>query len=185
MEWNNILQNKKQTFLWRDKIPDRDIIHTILDELHTHCNSKQNDVPYRIEVLDWSNEDRRIELFQKSWCEEDTLSDRRNPQILSPYLLLFYSRNLVFANPEEQSYTDLEIGIAGQFIALSAVNHGLDIGFCACINESEIRLGLGLGYATPVPHEGNYLNPLTGKRCHIREKTKRKPGKNEYIQWCY
>ena len=81
MDWQQILKNKQQTFNWSDKIPDRKIIDQILDELHNYCPSKQNSVPYKLEVLDWSNKERRNQIFKDTWCESDTLDDRRNPQV--------------------------------------------------------------------------------------------------------
>ena len=94
MDWIDILQTKKQTFLWSDKIPEREIIDTILDEVHTHCPSKQNNVPYKIEVLDWADEERRHKIFEDTWCDEDDITDRRNPQVLAPYLFVFTARGI-------------------------------------------------------------------------------------------
>lgn len=182
MEWKDILHNKRQTFLWADTIPDRSVINTILDELHRYCNSKQNEVPYRIEVLDWSDKDRRIEIFQDSWCGEDTIDDRRNPQLLAPYLFLFYRRT-VFDDPDEQNYHHLEVGFASQFIAMSAVNHGLDVGFCACNHSDEILLSLGIGYGDTSRKKGKYLNPLTNKMSYLNESEPPKPDKDIYIQF--
>ena len=54
MDWQQIIKNKKQTYCWDDRVPDRKIIDQILNEVHDNCRSKQNLVPYKIEVLDLS-----------------------------------------------------------------------------------------------------------------------------------
>ena len=89
MDWQHILDNKKQTFLWTDRTPHRKIIENIVNELHDHCPSKQNNVPYKIEVLDWSDKDKRNKIFEESWCDTADITDRRNPQVLAPYIFVF------------------------------------------------------------------------------------------------
>ena len=181
MDWQNVLKNKKQTFLWADKIPDRKIIENIVNELHEHCPSKQNHVPYRIEILDWSDKDKRNKIFEETWCDTDDISDRRNPQVLAPYLFVFYARDV--GNPEDNSYTQLEIGLASMFITMSAVNYGLDIGFCGCNRDNGILMILGVGYADSDPKNGKYLNPLSQQMCDFHENGESKPTKDKYIKF--
>ena len=185
MDWINILQNKKQTFLWSNKTPEREIIDTILGEVHRHCPSKQNNVPYKIEVLDWTDEARRHKLFEDTWCDEDDITDRRNPQVLAPYLFIFTARGIDLS-PDENSYAQLEIGLVAMFIALSATNHGLNYGFCACNHNSEILLSLGVGYADPDyvnPKKGKFYNPLLQKRVWLTSSDEQKPDMSEYIKF--
>ena len=160
MDWQQILKNKKQTFNWSDKVPERKIIDQILDELHTYCPSKQNNVPYSIEVLDWSNPAERNEIFKNTWCDSNTPEDRRNPQVLAPYLFIWRSRDV--GNPTDNSYSQLEIGLASMFVVASAVNYGLDIGFCGCHNQDDIILSVGFGYAG-VKNGGKFWNPISQK----------------------
>ena len=184
MDWIDILQKKKQTFLWSDKIPEREIIDTILDEVHTHCPSKQNNVPYNIEVLDWADKERRHKIFEDTWCDEDDITDRRNPQVLAPYLFVFTARGINLS-PDENSYAQLEIGLVAMFIALSATNYGLNYGFCAC-NNNEIVLTLGVGYPNPdyvSPAKGHFFNPLLQKRVWLTSSDEPKPDKSQYIQF--
>ena len=194
MDWKNILENKNQTFNWQDKSPDPKIIDQILDELHTYCPSKLNKVPYSIEVLDWSNEQRRHEIFKNTWCDENTPEDRRNPQVLAPYLFVFYPRDV--GNPDDNSYAHMEIGIASMFVVASAVNYGLDIGFCGAHND-DIILSVGVGYAGPDDPEkgGTFYNPILQKevigvprskfRKSVTNDPEIKPNKTEYIKRLY
>ncbi len=181
MEWQNILNNKTQTFLWSDKVPQREIIEKIINELHTHCPSKQNNVPYSIEVLDWSNKAKRNQIFKESWCDTEDSTDRRNPQVLAPYLIVFYARDV--GNPEDNSYTQLEIGLASMFITMSAVNYGLNTGFCGCNHNDEILMILGVGYADSDPKKGTYWNPISQQTCNFEENTDSKPNKHDYIKF--
>jgi nitroreductase len=156
MDWQQILNNKKQTYCWTDQIPDRKIIEQILEEVHLKCPSKQNKVPYSIEVLDWSNKERRNQIFKDTWCDSNTPEDRRNPQVLAPYLFTFTFRD---TNDEDaNSNAQLEIGLAAMFVVLSAANYGLNAGFCSCYQKNDINLMVGIGYAGE--NMGMYWNPV-------------------------
>ena len=156
MDWQDILKNKKQTFSWSDKVPPRSIIDKILDEVHNHCPSKQNAVPYKIEVLDWSDTPRRNQIFKNTWCDVDSPEDRRNPQVMAPYLFTFSFRDS--GDEGANSNSLMEIGLASMFVVMSAVNYGLDIGFCGCYHGDDINLAIGVGYAGP--NMGTYWNPI-------------------------
>ena len=180
MDWQQILKNKQQTFNWSDKIPDRKIIDQILDELHNYCPSKQNAVPYKIEVLDWSNKERRNQIFKDSWCDYNTPDDRRNPQVLAPYLVIFSYRDHDYDNINHS----METGLASMFLVLSAVNHGLDYGFCGCYRGKEdMGIAIGLGYAGE--YMGEYWNPVLQKNIEttVKQENFPKPNKSNYIKF--
>lgn len=202
MDWQQILKNKQQTFNWSDKIPDRKIIDQILDELHNYCPSKQNSVPYKIEVLDWSNKERRNQIFKDTWCESDTLDDRRNPQVLAPYLVIFsyrahkydhsydyinhskYNKDITETGIAPPWHHSMETGLASMFLVLSAVNHGLDYGFCGCYRGKEdMSITIGLGYAGE--YMGEYWNPVLQKNVKTTGKQENflKPNKSDYIKF--
>lgn len=52
MEWGEILNRRSTTFVWDDRVPPKELIDEILDEVHAHCPSKQRKVPYHIDVID-------------------------------------------------------------------------------------------------------------------------------------
>ena len=89
-------------------------------------------------------------------------------------------------SPDENSHAQLEIGLVAMFIALSATNHGLNYGYCACNHNSEIPLSLGVGYANPDyvnPKKGRFYNPLLQKRVWLTSSDEQKPNKSKYIKF--
>ena len=159
MYWSQILENRKQTFVWKETVPDRSIIKSIIKEVHDFCPSKQKRVPYKIEVLDWSDIERRNNIFALTWCSENTVFDRRNPQVLAPYLITLAFRDT--GSDEHNVNYQLELGMAAMFITLSAANYGLDTGYCGCYHGEDFELAIGLGYAAKDRSE--YFNPILKK----------------------
>jgi len=180
--WDTIIKTRTQTFIFNDILPDRRIIDKILWEMHEHCPSKQRKAPYRIDVLDWSNQQLRRDIYAGTYTP-DKDPDRFNSQTLAPYLLVFSKRNLteeeIGINDELNDWVHFhnvawnEIGMASTFIALSALSKGIDSGFCACIrNAKEIckefpnmeqkdgpLLYMGLGYRS---NAKTYMCPIKG-----------------------
>jgi|SRR6056300_706496 hypothetical protein len=156
MDWIDLCKKRKQTFVFKEIVPEKNLIDKIILDLHTNCPSKQKKVPYNIEILDWSDKQRRIDIFSKTYCDKNTLQDRRNPQTLAPYLILFSKR-------QQDVWVDynLEIGLAAMFFVFSAANLGLDTGFCGCYNDPNYELALGVGYAAA--DRSLYYNPLLNK----------------------
>lgn len=158
MEWNKILENKKQTNYFSDEPVDEQLIVDILQELHDYCPSKQNETPYKITVIpNKGNIQLKKEIFYDSWCFSKKLSDPRNTQVLAPYTLLFMPTT-------DQRIGLMEIGIASLFIAYAAVSRGLSIGFCECYKGNDADLVLGIGYPSTTP---TYFNPLRKK--HLKK----------------
>jgi hypothetical protein len=177
MEWNKILENKKQTNYFSDDPVDEQLIVDILQELHDYCPSKQNETPYKITVIpNKGNIQLKEEIFYDSWCFSKKLSDPRNTQVLAPYTLMFKSTT-------DHNIGLIEIGIASLFIAYAAIDKGLSIGFCECIKRSEVDLILGLGYTSTTP---TYLDPL--RKRHLKKRPTDEPevpkqSIETYISW--
>lgn len=177
MEWNKILENKKQTNYFSEQLVDKKIIVEILQELHDCCPSKQNNTPYTISVIsdDKKNKFIKKRLFYNTWCFRKGVGDPRNTQVLAPYCILFKS-----TTTERIGF--IEIGIAAAFIAYSAISRGLSIGFCECYHGPDADLILGIGYPSNMK---TYFHPLSKR--HM----KRKPDEEEvlkqnmsnYIKW--
>ena len=188
--WDTIIKTRTQTFIFNDILPDRRIIDKILWEMHEHCPSKQRKAPYRIDVLDWSNQQLRRDIYAGTYTPDES-PDRFNSQTLAPYLLVFSKRNLsveeIGLNDELNDWIHFhnvawnEIGMASTFIALSALSKGIDSGFCACIrNAKEIckefpnmeqkdgpLLYMGLGYRS---NAKTYMCPIKGTEEEIFDK---------------
>jgi hypothetical protein len=159
MNWIDILKKRKQTFVWKDIVPDTDLIKNIIKELHEFCPSKQKRVPYKIELLDWSDIKRRNNIFALTYCSENTAFDRRNPQVLAPYLITFSKRDT--GSAEHNLNYELEMGMAAMFLTLSAANYGLDTGYCGCYHGEDFDLAIGIGYAAE--ERSKYYNPILKK----------------------
>lgn len=155
-DWTSLLQNKKQTVSWSNKIPDINIIKSIINEVHQHCNSKQNRVPVEIMIMDQSYTQHREILFHHAKDQDGT---HYNTQLLAPYVILLFVRDVpTLSYNEIVKSGHLECGLISQFIAFSAVSKGLSIGFCKCFDDDHRNrfekvfkketptLALGLGY---------------------------------------
>jgi len=83
MEWSEMLTRRSTTFVWDDKVPPKYLIDEILDEVHTHCPSKQRKVPFHIDVLDNYDPDVRpnaclILLENKNFIIQQAISYVKN-----------------------------------------------------------------------------------------------------------
>ncbi len=180
--WDTVIKTRQQTFLFNEIIPDKSVIDKILWELHEHSPSKQRKTPYRIDVLDWTNQQLRRDIYAGTYTPDES-PDRFNSQTLAPYLLVFSKRNLsveeIGLNDELNDWIHFhnvawnEIGMASMFIALSALSKGIDHGFCACIRNAKTickefpnmeqkdgpLLYLGLGYRST---DKTYMCPING-----------------------
>ena len=207
MDWKEIITTRKTTFTFSEKEIDKDIVYEIMQELHDYVPSKQNKMPFKISVLDWSNPELRNWIFQDCHRNEEhsVEEDVGNPQVLAPWLFAFSVRNLSedeIENNEEcrsdqymSRQGNLEIGIASSFIIYQAQSRGIATGYCGCIrspdemakrlgHENRIQVLLGMGY--PEPKE-QYFDPRINKfkevpKDHIWHK-KRQPKMSEYINW--
>jgi hypothetical protein len=52
MEWEQIIQQRRTTYRWSQEVPDLALIQAIVDEIHQYCPSKQQAVPFTIDIVD-------------------------------------------------------------------------------------------------------------------------------------
>lgn len=195
--WIEILQNKKQTTSWSDKTVDKEIIDSILYEIHQHCNSKQNRVPFEMIVMDWSQPEYRNILFEHA---QDQHHDHYNTQVLAPYVFVFFLKDRPGMSHSERLMTGgLEIGLTAQMAALSAVSKGLSVGFCKCFDDDHRKkfekifnkttpvLILGLGY---YEDKDMQMHPITQKlyntsvgTSYLGQTSFIKPAMDDYIKF--
>lgn len=157
--FSDLIKERKTTFTWSNKKVSQETVEDILLDLHMYAPSKQNRMPYYLDVLDWKDPDLRHNIFEWCWREpkHDAQTDAGNPQTLAPYLFCFTPR--ISHNPDDNALEEamVEIGIASSFIIWNAQSRGLSTGYCACIQEptyianalgrkEKVRLLLGLGY---------------------------------------
>lgn len=158
-EFRDLIQERKTTFAFSNVEVPRNTVEDILLDLHMYVPSKQNSMPYYIDVLDWSNPELRNNIFEWCWRDpkHDVHTDKGNPQVLAPYLFVFTPK------PTDKSSNDyaeamIEIGIASSFIVWNAQSRGLSTGYCACVQDAlkisealgrpkkEVSVLLGMGY---------------------------------------
>jgi|TARA_B110000495_G_C23039898_1_gene622965 nitroreductase len=192
--WQEMIQKRHTTFSWSDKEVTKEQIQEILDDLYNYAPSKQAMMPYKIDIMDWSDPELRNEIF--AWTHRDgdrpASADLGNPQTLAPWLLAFTPRHpvedvehAVYEGEKQRKFFEkmahLEIGIASSFIVWSAESRGLSTGYCGCLNELGTKelLNSTLSPNDPDPEgvavllgigykdETNpiaYLDPRTGKK---------------------
>ena len=204
MQWEDLLNSRQQSFVFKNKEPERTIIDKIVEEIHTKCPSKQNRVLYDLKVLDWSNEELRLDLY-KSTDRDSKRPGHYNPQCLAPYLFVWSQRenlepslnkfgednNPEYSNPAwKLGVTNMEIGICSMFTVLSAQAKGLASGFCKCINADTIEekyglnplLFLGVGYGFELPPR-MFWCPVNKKNMSIPYGNLTKPKVDSYVSY--
>lgn len=171
LDWIDLLNARTQTlnFNPRETVNWQEI-ESICHDLHEYLPSKQNQCPYRIDVLGWSNPQLRNSIFSMTippddWGNEQNYKES-NPQTLAPVLFCL--------SGDTTRTTRTEIGMAGFFIVLAGVNLGYKTGFCGCINDGkkiaeylghrdlETVLIIGIGKQDCRGHP-EAVNPITGE----------------------
>jgi hypothetical protein len=150
MDWDTLIAARKQTLNFNPFEPvDWDNIQKLMDSLHRYLPSKQNQCPYKIDVLGWSNPDLRLAIFSKTIPPDDQGNENNpqewNPQTLAPILFCISSVN----NVSDGRSARTEIGMVGLFITYAALDLGYHIGFCGCINDG-VAIAKLLGHKTKI-----------------------------------
>ena len=205
MQFIDVVKMGKQNFIFDlDKTVPKEVITTALSNLHYYMPSKQRKMPFHIDVLDWSDPEKRLKIYEHTYRVTPTSHDSYNPQALAPWLLVFSPRFIseeeIDGNDEyrEARYVDqqahMEIGMASLFLMYSFTSRKLSTGFCRCIKEPHklseeifkdrlpITLLLGVGHQAEYKQE--FLCPvhdtMKPSPCFI-EKHKKHPDQNMYV----
>jgi len=193
--WDKVINNRIMTFNWTDDVPLESDIQKIIQEMHEFVPSKQRRVRYSIDVVANSQDDERKHLiYAGTKADPSNPYSRHNPQVLAPWLISFSIRYEANTEGYDTEYFEkeawLDIGLASQFISLSALTKGLDVGFCQCIqNREEIQqqLGfkpvqyLGIGHRDP---SSRYYCPVYNKFVDIPARSAdTKPLLDTYTRW--
>ena len=158
MEWANVIEARHTTFAWEDKVPEKELILEVLQEVYKHIPSKNLQFPYQVRL--YRNSDPNIRKELMTICQrnghESIENDRGNPQVLAPWLLGFNAR---WVSDLEKRYEkessrgkldgygigaertndphgdqvrteNLEIGIFSAYIMLALANRGIQSGMC-------------------------------------------------------
>jgi hypothetical protein len=153
MEWDRVLENRKQTFVFSDSKPDSSLIQQIVEEMHQFMPVKQNKILFDLLILDNTKDDkRRYDIYKSSYTYEK-INPRYNPQLLAPYLLLFDVKENLITSTFNKYEALIQIGMAAMLISFSATNKNLSVGYCQCLNRDEldlidnVQLIIGIGHA--------------------------------------
>jgi hypothetical protein len=186
--------NRINTYNWTDQIPDQVLIDDIIQGIHDFVPSKQRIVRYNIRVIPaYKMPNLRQKIYQGTKAEPSSPDSRYNPQVLAPYVIAIAPK-VTLAVPHNKDYlmyeAGVEIGLAAMFISLAAPAVGLDVGFCACIqNEEDMikdigispKLYLGIGYKSD---DVKYLCPVYNKIVDIPGSDyNQKPSIEEYVKY--
>jgi len=213
MEWNEVLNNRKQIFVFdQNLIPQREIIDRIIFEMHEKCPSKQKRVVYQLHVFDQNNVNEKLDLYSHTQRDPKSSLKRYNPQVLAPYVFVWSMRskeeiqsdvsdwennNVLKVNEEYDDKSqlfimaNLEVGLSSMFISLSASNYGLSTGFCKCINNNDLiqkKYGfspiLMMGLGYPAEDSKKYFCPINKKLIRTpSDKRLTKPEVDQYVHF--
>lgn len=192
MNWLDILEKRSQTFVFDSVEPPKDLLIQITDEIHKYVPVKQNEFYYSIEIFDYSDADLRKRIYQTT---KTNYSDhyRYNPQVLAPWLFVFKENMELTKNNKpfqlRRNYTNMQVGMASMFVALSAIDKGLDVGFCQCVTDHDL-LNESIGHGAVLMVGVGYRSIKDSYFCLIDEiekpippKSIDKPNKEDYIKW--
>ena len=204
MDWKNLIDARHQTFIFENTVPSKYLIDDICSEIHARCPSKQNRVKYQLYVLDWTNQQLRMDLYQATDRKPSQPEwSKYNPQVLAPYLFVWSDRdvgtvilphdgktdiNEEYQNKHNTKHAEMEVGISAMFTSLSAADKGLQSGYCRCIQSESIEekygfsplLMLGIGYEKPDAWE--YHCPILDRKVSTpSDKWNPKPEVDQYI----
>ena len=172
MDWQDIIAKRRQVSNYNpDEIVNQNDIIEILNNLHEYLPSKQNQCPYFIDVLDWSNPQLRNEIFLNTIPESARFLSDTNPQTFAPVLFAFTTHLRKIAA--------IEIGMAALFITYAAIDKGYNTAFCGCISNPN-KLARLLGYNRH-DFETNLLVAI-GKENRIDNPVSRDPRSNQIIR---
>lgn len=158
MEWAKLIEARHTTFAWDDRVPEKEIILEVLEEVYQHIPSKNLQFPYQVRVLRNDNPEIRKEIM--TICQrnghESIDNDRGNPQVLAPWLLGFnarwvsdlevryekqsvrggmdgFGKGNARSNDPNGSQTrteNLEIGLFCAYVMLAFADRGIQTGMC-------------------------------------------------------
>ena len=204
MDWQDLIQQRQQTFIFEETLPNRELIEKICEEVHARCPSKQNRVKQKLHIITWQDADLRYDLYAHTDRNPTNPNNcKYNPQVLAPYLFIWTERDVEqrferdgvrILNAEYSNshwsirQAEMEIGICSMFTALPASDKGLQSGFCKCIQEEKIEekygfkpiLMMGIGYAKNNPV--SYFCPILKKEMPVpSDAWNPKPEVDQYI----
>lgn len=159
MDWVQIIENRHTTFAWdEERIPSKDLILEVLQEVYQHIPSKNLQFPYQVRLYRNNDPVVRKEIMTICHRNQDMsiIEDRGNPQVLAPWLLGFNARwccdseTRFETNSKRGKYDgfgkkqnrtndyeggqtqteNIEIGIFSAYTMLALANRGIQSGMC-------------------------------------------------------
>jgi hypothetical protein len=162
MNWSDLLANRKQTFSFLDDKPEQKLINDMINEMHLHLPVKQKKILFNLLVLDNTIDlDKKYNIYSSSRVSNEK-NARYNPQLLAPYLFLFFVKEDLITSTYHRYEALIQIGMASMFLSYSATNKNLSIGYCQCLDRDRlemlypsdiidtVQIIIGIGYENPL-----------------------------------
>ena len=156
--WQKSASMRINTYNWKPIVPKKDIIDSIIEDLHNYSPSKQNGFRYKIDIYRNDNEKKRNKIY-RAHAAELTPDARHNPQVLAPWLFFLSLRKESVTELDDYKKNDyfMDLGIATSNIIYGASSRGLDTGISRCINYKQPIIDV-LGYVPDITIGLGYRN---------------------------
>ena len=148
MEWDELITKRNTNFTWSSQDVPELVIKSINREVYDNIPSKQMNMPYQIDVLNWKDPDLRNFIFANTHRNTNVSveDDKGNPQVLAPWLYIISSRDVKEEKDELDTkdtkhvdkITYIETGVVATYIMLASENKGLATGLCECIRNRDV-----------------------------------------------
>ena len=173
MEWNKLIENRKNYFVFTDEVVEEQVIRDVFDEVYYHAPSQNLLFPYEVNLYRNNNETVKKTLLELTHRNSnlDTENDPGNPQVLAPWLigLTYREKHNTNTAVNDRNPCELELGILLTYISLGLQNRGVDTSFCRCIRDDakvgeifgtdRVDIIIAVGYGTT---ESTYKDLRTG-----------------------
>ena len=129
MEWDELITKRNTNFTWSSQDVPELVIKSINREVYDNIPSKQMNMPYQIDVLNWKDPDLRNFIFANTHRNTNVSveDDKGNPQVLAPWLYIISSRDVKEEKDELDTkdtkhvdkITYIETGVVATYIMLA------------------------------------------------------------------
>lgn len=144
MDYKDLIERRKNYFVFSDEVVDEKIIKEVFEEVYYHAPSQNLLFPYEVSLYRNDNYENKVKLLELTHRNSNLSveDDPGNPQVLAPWLigLTYKERHNVNTAIKDRNPCELELGILLTYISLGLQDRGVDTAFCKCIRDNE-KLG--------------------------------------------
>ena len=144
MDYKDLIERRKNYFVFSDEVIDEKIIKEVFEEVYYHAPSQNLLFPYEVTLYRNNNYENKVKLLELTHRNSNLTveEDPGNPQVLAPWLigLTYKEKHNTNTAVKDRSPCELELGILLTYISLGLQDRGIDTAFCKCIRDTE-KLG--------------------------------------------